>query len=61
MKICLLLLACAMVLCACSSTPARWTKFGYSHAQFEADWGECKTQEAPEQCMTEKGYSKDTQ
>ena len=61
MKIGLLLIVFAMLLSGCSSAPTRWTKFDYSHAQFEADWGECKTQGSPEQCMSAKGYTADNQ
>jgi hypothetical protein len=61
MKIGILLLASATLLCGCSSTPARWTKFGYSHQQFEADWGECQKQESPKPCMIAKGYTEDNQ
>ena len=49
--------AFALLLGACSSTPTMWTKVGYSHQEFEADWAACKTQESPEQCMIEKGYT----
>jgi hypothetical protein len=39
--------------------PIRWTKFGYDHQQFEADWGQCQKEAAPAQCMQVKGYVQD--
>ena len=63
MKAVLLLSASAMLLCACSSTPspARWTKYGFNHQQFEADWGQCQKEESPAKCMSAKGYTEDSQ
>ena len=57
----IMLSAISMLLVACSSTPPRWMKFGYSHQEFETDWAQCKDQQSPEQCMRDKGYSPDYQ
>lgn len=63
MKTGLLLLASAMLLSACSTAPAPalWTKIGFTHQQFEADWGECRKDKAPTECMTAKGYVQEAQ
>jgi hypothetical protein len=45
----------------CSSTPARWTKFGFNHQQFLADWEQCQKEESSSQCMISKGYTEDNQ
>ena len=56
MKLSAMLLASAVLLCGCSTTPTSWMKVGYSHAEFKTDWEECQKQEFPAECMTAKGY-----